>query len=37
MHFAGPALIEETDSTLVIGRGTARVLVGGAVLAEVNA
>lgn len=37
MHFAGPALIEETDSTLVIGRGTARVLAGGAVLAEVNA
>ena len=37
MQFDGPALIEETDSTLVIGRGTARVLAGGAVLVEVNA
>jgi N-methylhydantoinase A len=37
MHVQGPALIEDVDSTLVIGRGTARVLAGGAVLAEVNA
>jgi N-methylhydantoinase A len=36
MRLTGPALIEETDSTLVLGRGTARVLVGGAVLAEVG-
>ena len=37
MRFDGPALIEEVDSTLVIGRGSACVLDGGAVLAEVNA
>jgi N-methylhydantoinase A len=37
MHWRGPALIEDVDSTLVLARGTCRVLVGGAVLAEVEA
>jgi N-methylhydantoinase A len=36
MTLAGPVLIEDVDSTLVLGRGTARVLPGGAVLAEVG-
>ncbi len=34
MTVAGPAVIEEAQSTLVLGRGAARVLPGGAVLAE---
>jgi N-methylhydantoinase A len=34
MSIAGPALVEESQCTLVLGRGTARVLPGGAVLAE---
>jgi N-methylhydantoinase A len=37
MTFTGPALIEETQSTLVLGRGTARVLPGGTILAELSA
>jgi len=34
MQVAGPALVEETECTLVLGRGTARVLAGGTILAE---
>jgi N-methylhydantoinase A len=34
MELTGPALVEEAQSTLVMGEGTARVLPGGAVLAE---
>jgi len=37
MTLAGPALVEETQSTLVLGRGTARVLPGGTILAELSA
>jgi len=37
MEWRGPALIEDVDSTLVLGEGPCRVLVGGAVLAEVEA
>ena len=37
MTLTGPALIEESQSTLVLGRGAARVLPGGTVLAEVSA
>jgi N-methylhydantoinase A len=36
MRFRGPALVEETQCTLVIGRGEARVLSGGTVVAEVE-
>jgi N-methylhydantoinase A len=35
MVIQGPALVEEAECTLVLGRGTARVLSGGTVLAEV--
>jgi N-methylhydantoinase A len=35
MELAGPALVEEAQSTLVLGRGRARVLPGGTLLAEV--
>jgi N-methylhydantoinase A len=34
-RFEGPALVQEAQSTLVLGRGTARVLAGGTILAEV--
>ena len=34
MELEGPALIEDRDTTLVLGAGRARVLVGGGVLAE---
>jgi N-methylhydantoinase A/oxoprolinase/acetone carboxylase beta subunit len=37
MTLTGPALIEESQSTLVLGRGAARVLPGGTVRAEVSA
>jgi N-methylhydantoinase A len=35
MVIEGPALVEEPECTLVIGRGTARILSGGTMLAEV--
>lgn len=31
MRFEGPALVQEAESTLVLGNGTARVLAGGAI------
>jgi N-methylhydantoinase A len=34
MTLKGPALVEEAQCTLVVGRGTARVLNGGTILAE---
>ncbi len=34
MTVAGPALVEEAQSTVVVGRGSARVLAGGTLLAE---
>jgi len=36
MELHGPALVEETQSTLVLGRGAGRVLPGGTILAEMG-